>query len=185
MKKYNKKDFPVEKVRKFLEPGPVVLVSSHWKGQSNIMTMGWHTVMEFTPSLIGCIIAESNFSHQLIRKSRECVINIPTADLLDIVTGIGNCSGATINKFEHFGLSMEKAEKVKAPAIRECYASFECHIADTKLVKRYNFFIFEVLKAHVAASPKLPKTVHYRGEGKFMISGKEVSLARSFKPGML
>ena len=60
---YKKKDFPVSNIRRFLEPGPVVLVSSAWNGKNNIMTMGWHTVMEFSPSLIGCIISrrESQF----------------------------------------------------------------------------------------------------------------------------
>jgi flavin reductase (DIM6/NTAB) family NADH-FMN oxidoreductase RutF len=73
MKAYSKKDFPVAKIRQILEPGPVVLVSSAWKGRNNIMTMGWHAVIEFSPSLVGCVIAESNVSFGMIRKSRECV----------------------------------------------------------------------------------------------------------------
>ena len=44
-----KRDFPVSQMRRYLEPGPIVLVSSRWAGQSNIMTLGWHTVLEFTP----------------------------------------------------------------------------------------------------------------------------------------
>ena len=56
MTAYRKYDFPVSKVRRYLEPGPVVLVSSAYKGENNIMTMGWHTIMEFSPSLIGCMI---------------------------------------------------------------------------------------------------------------------------------
>ena len=59
MRILTKKDFPVSQVRRFLEPGPIVLVSSAWKGKANIMTMGWHTVMEFVPSLIGCMIPAS------------------------------------------------------------------------------------------------------------------------------
>ncbi len=39
-RRYEKKDFPVGRVRRFLEPGPVVLLSSAWKGQRNIMTKG-------------------------------------------------------------------------------------------------------------------------------------------------
>ena len=50
MRAFRKKDFPVSDVRRFLEPGPIVLISSAWKGKTNIMTLGWHTVMEFTPS---------------------------------------------------------------------------------------------------------------------------------------
>ena len=70
--------FPVSDVRRYLEPGPIVLVSSRAGSKTNIMTMGWHTVMEFTPSLVGCVIAGSNHSFRLIRASRECVINLPT-----------------------------------------------------------------------------------------------------------
>ncbi len=92
MKAYKKVNYPIADVRRFLEPGPVVLVSSAWKGKTNIMTMGWHTVMEFTPSLVGCIISNQNYSFELIKKSKACVINIPTVDLAKTVIGIGNCT---------------------------------------------------------------------------------------------
>ena len=54
------------------------------------MTMGWHTVMEFVPSLIGCMITSGNPSFGMIKASEECVINIPTCDLAEQVVGIGN-----------------------------------------------------------------------------------------------
>ena len=182
MKAYKKKDFPVWMVRRYLEPGPIVLVSSHWENQNNIMTMGWHTVMEFSPSRIGCFITSANYSYELIRKSRECVINIPTAKLVNEVVGIGNCSGSDVDKFQKYKLTAEPADKVKAPLIKECYANFECKVADTSLLRKYSFFILEVVKAHVAASPKYPETLHYRGDGVFMVSGKSVSYRKKFKP---
>jgi flavin reductase (DIM6/NTAB) family NADH-FMN oxidoreductase RutF len=79
-----KSDFPVSQVRRYLEPGPIVLVSSAYAGARNIMTMGWQTVMEFTPSLVGCVISSANHSFEMIRQSRECVINLPTTKLTDI-----------------------------------------------------------------------------------------------------
>ncbi|MBB5047322.1 flavin reductase (DIM6/NTAB) family NADH-FMN oxidoreductase RutF [Rhodopseudomonas rhenobacensis] len=180
-----KLDFPVSQVRRYLEPGPIVLVSSARGNERNIMTMGWHTVMEFTPSLIGCVISGGNHSFGLIRESGECVINLPTTKLTDIVVGIGNTSGADIDKFEHFGLTAEPATRVKAPLIAECHANFECKLADDGLVDKYNFFIFEVVKAHVATSPKHPQTLHYEGDGVFMVSGKIISRRKLFRPGML
>jgi flavin reductase (DIM6/NTAB) family NADH-FMN oxidoreductase RutF len=173
---YKKRDFPVSEIRRFLEPGPVVLVSSAWKGKANIMTMGWHTVMEFSPSLVGCIISNQNHSFEMIRKSKECVINIPTQDMAMKVVGIGDCSGSEVDKFEEFKLTAAAASKVHAPLIRECFANFECKIHDAKLVSRYNFFIFEVVKAHVAISPKYPNTLHFRGDGVFMLSGRSIKL---------
>src|SRR4029077_15814781 len=152
-----KSDFPVSNVRRYLEPGPIVLVSSAWRGEKNIMTMGWHTVLEFVPALIGCVIASGNHSFDLIRRSGECVINLPTTALTNKVVGIGNCSGAAVDKFKKFRLTAERArarkckkfppprepaEEVGAPLIRECHANFECKLKDDRLVDEYNFFIF-------------------------------------------
>jgi flavin reductase (DIM6/NTAB) family NADH-FMN oxidoreductase RutF len=180
-----KRSFPVGDVRRYLEPGPIVLVSSGWRGETNIMTMGWHTVMEFAPSLVGCVIAGMNHSFDLIRQSRECVINLPTTALTDKVVGIGNTSGADIDKFETFGLTAEDAAEVDAPLIRECHANFECRLHDDALIRKYNFFIFEVVEAHVAPSPKHPETLHYTGDGVFMVAGKIISRRSQFRPGML
>lgn len=185
MRHTTKIDLPVSNIRRYLEPGPIVLVSSAWQGETNIMTMGWHTVMEFVPSLVGCIIASSNHSFNLVRRSGECVINLPTTALTDEVVGIGNTSGAAIDKFAHFNLTAEPAARVKAPLIRECHANLECKLADGSLIERYNFFIFEVVKAHVAPSPKYPRTLHYTGDGVFMVSGKIISRRALFRPEML
>ncbi|MCS6780924.1 MAG: flavin reductase family protein, partial [Geminicoccaceae bacterium] len=125
-----KREVPPSGVRRWLEPGPVVLVSSRYRGRSNIMTMGWHTPMEFTPSLVGCVIAAGNHSFELIRASGQCVINLPTVDLLDAVVGIGNTSGAEVDKFARFGLTPEPALEVDAPVVGECHAHFECRLYD-------------------------------------------------------
>jgi len=179
-----KEDFPVADVRHYLEPGPVVLISSALGDARNIMTLGWQTVMEFTPSLVGCMIAGGNHSFKMIRQSRECVINLPTAALLDTVIGIGNCSGADTDKFKKFGLTAAAAEKIGAPLIDECVANFECRLADDAMVNKYNFFIFEVVKAHVSG-PHHPETIHYTGDGVFRLAGRTVSRRAKFRPEML
>jgi flavin reductase (DIM6/NTAB) family NADH-FMN oxidoreductase RutF len=141
MKTTRKRNLPVDSIRRFLEPGPIVLVSSAYQGETNIMTMGWHMVMGFQPSLIGCYIWSENHSFEMIRKSRECVINIPTLDLATKVVGIGNSSGRDVEKFARFDLTAGQSEKVKAPLIEECFANFECKVIDTKLVPTYSLFI--------------------------------------------
>jgi flavin reductase (DIM6/NTAB) family NADH-FMN oxidoreductase RutF len=114
------------------------------------------------------------------------VINIPTVDLAETVVKIGNCSGSSVDKFSEFALTPISGTHVRAPLIAQCYANFECRLADSGWVRKYNLFVFEVVKAHVAASPKFPKTIHYRGDGEFMISGTETRrYRRLFQPGML
>jgi flavin reductase (DIM6/NTAB) family NADH-FMN oxidoreductase RutF len=183
MKAYDKRDFPVGEIRRFLEPGPIVLVSSAWQGATNIMTMGWHMVMGFEPSLIGCYIWDQNHSFDMVRQSKACVINIPTVDLAPKVVGIGNSSGRDIDKFAKFGLTAVPGTKVAAPLIGECYANFECELVDASLIKKHSLFVLEVVKAHAATSPRYPRTIHYRGDGVFMISGENTSrYRRHFKP---
>ena len=185
MKHFRKADFDVDKIRRFLEPGPVVLVSSAHGGERNIMTMGWHMILGDGPSLVGCYIWDRNHSRGLIANSRECVINVPTFELIDAVIGVGNTHGPETDKFAEFGLTSGKAEKVGAPLIEECYANFECKLIDDSQAEKYSLFVFECVKAHVAASPKYPRTVHYRGDGVFMVAGENKSYRRKFKPEML
>ena len=178
MRAYRKQDLAVDRVRRFLEPGPIVLVSSAWRGERNIMTMGWHMVMGFEPSLIGCYIWSENLSFDMIRQSKECVINIPAVDLVTKVVGIGNTSGRDIDKFAEFGLTAVPGAEVAAPLIAECHANFECKLVDSSLVSKYSLFVLEVVKAHAAASPEYPRTMHYRGDGVFMISGENTKRYR-------
>lgn len=184
--RYPKKyDFPVHQVRRYLEPGPIVLVTSRLQDKTNVMTLGWHTVLEFSPSLVGLMISSGNHSFRMIRETGECVINLPTTKLTDTVVRIGNTSGADIDKFCEFGLTPDQASVVKPPLIRDCHAGFECRLHDDALVERYNFFIFEVVKAHAAKTPKHPETLHYTGDGVFMVAGKAISRRSLFRPGML
>ncbi len=185
MSRQKKVDFPVEKVRRYLEPGPVVLVSSACDGERDIMTMGWHTVMAFSPSLVGCVISAGNHSFDLVRRSGECVINLPTTDLIDEVIGIGNTSGEALDKFERFKLTAEPGQAVSAPCLAECHAHFECRLVDDRLVEDYNFFVFEVVRARVAPEPVYPETLHYTGDGVFMVSGQTVDRSEQFLPQML
>src|SRR6476469_6158334 len=135
MRKYVKKSFPAAKVRRFLEPGPVVLVSSAYKGERDVMTMGWHMMLDYTR--VGCFIWDQNHSFELVRRSRQCVINLPTFDLIDAVIGVGNTHGPGVDKFAEFGLTAAEASKVDAPLIAECYANFECELVDTSLINKY------------------------------------------------
>lgn len=170
-------------MRRLIEPGPIVLVSSMHKDKTDIMTMGWHMVMEY--DLIGCYIWNENFSHGLIKKSKECVINIPTLELMETTVKIGNESGKDIDKFKKYGLTNEPGSLVKAPLIKECYANIECKLHDSKMISKYNLFIFKVLKVHVSKTPKYPKTFHYRGDGEFVLASGHKSLRKFFKPEYL
>jgi flavin reductase (DIM6/NTAB) family NADH-FMN oxidoreductase RutF len=174
--KMKKQVCPLAKVYQLIEPGPVVLVSTSCSGQSNIMTMSWHMMIEFVPPLIGCVISNRNYSFELLKKSKECVINIPSVDLIDEVVSVGNTTGAKVDKFKKFGLTAEPAAFVKAPLIAECFANLECKVIDTSMTSRYGIFILEVLQAWMTTSKRRQRMIHHCGEGNFVVDGKKVKL---------
>lgn len=176
-----KKSLPLSQVYKFLEPGPVVLVSTSMKDHNNIMTMSWHTMMDFEPPIIGCIISNRNDSFAILNKTNECVINIPTVTLATKVVGCGNTKGNKVDKFKKFHLTPKPALTVKAPLIDECYVNLECKVIDKKMANKYNFFILEVSKAWIDPKQKNPKTIHHLGKGLFMVSGKKIKLPSKMK----
>ncbi len=91
----------------------------------------------------------------------------------------------SVDKFKKFKLTAVAGDEVKAPLIAQCYANLECRLVDGRLRDKFNFFVFEVVKAHAAPAPKYPKTIHYRGDGMFMVAGRSLNLRRLFKPEML
>jgi flavin reductase (DIM6/NTAB) family NADH-FMN oxidoreductase RutF len=167
---------PLSEVYRLLEPGPVMLLSTARAGRRNVMPMSWHTMMEFEPPLVGCVVSDRNYSFASLKASRECVINIPTVELAKTVVACGNSSGRRVDKFKAFGLTPVAALCVKAPLIAECYASLECKVRDGKLVTQYNFFILEVVQAWIDPARKRPRTIHHQGEGEFMVAGRTIRL---------
>ena len=171
-----KSPLPLSEVYGLLEPGPVVLLATAHKGHRNVMTLSWHTMMEFEPPLVGCVVARSHHSHELLRASRVCTINLPSTRLADAVVGCGNTGGRQIDKFAEFGLGTTAASLVEAPLIDACHANLECRIADTKLATAYDFYVLEVVAAWIDPRRRNARTLHHRGWGAFMKAGPTVQL---------
>jgi len=169
------KEFPLSKAFQLIEPGPVVLVTTAYQGKANVMTMSWHMVMDFTPQF-GCIVSPLDYSFSALRATGECVIAIPTVDIIGNVVDIGNCSGQDVDKFTVFGLTPLPAENVKAPLIAECLANIECRVVDDSLVDKYELFILDGVKAWIDPDRKERRTFHAIGDGTFVVDGETLNL---------
>jgi flavin reductase (DIM6/NTAB) family NADH-FMN oxidoreductase RutF len=170
------KNLSLSKVYQLLEPGPVVLLTTSYKGRPNVMTMSWHMMVEFEPPLIACVVSEANYSFLALRSTKDCVVAIPSATLAKKVVQVGNCSGRSMDKFGKFGLTPILAQHVTAPLIGECFANFECRVVDTRLVRKFNLFVLQVLKAWVDPPHIESKTIHHRGYGRFVVDGRTIVL---------
>jgi flavin reductase (DIM6/NTAB) family NADH-FMN oxidoreductase RutF len=170
------KNLPLAKVYQLLEPGPVVLLTTARAGRTNVMTMSWHMMVEFEPPLVACVVSSADYSFAALQATKECVIAVPALHLAQKVVDVGNCSGRDVAKFEKFGLTPLKAERVRAPLIAECFANLECRVVDRRLVNKYNLFVLEVLKAWTDPRQSNPKTIHHHGYGKFVVDGDVIKL---------
>jgi flavin reductase (DIM6/NTAB) family NADH-FMN oxidoreductase RutF len=176
-----KRSFPLSQVYRLLEPGPVVMVTTACRGRKNVMTMSWHTMLDFEPPLIGCVISNRDHTFNVLKATKECVIAIPTVELAARVVRVGNTSGRDIDKFKAFELTAVSASRVKAPLIGECYANIECKVLDTAMVNKYSFFVLKALKAWIDPSKKHPRTIHHLGKGVFMVAGRTMRLPSKMK----
>jgi flavin reductase (DIM6/NTAB) family NADH-FMN oxidoreductase RutF len=154
-----------------MESGPVVLVTTHDGHKSNIMTISWTMVLDFTP-VFAITTGEWNHSFAALRKYRECVIAIPTVDMLDKVVGIGTCSGKDTDKFARFRLTPVQGKVVRSPLIKECLANMECKVID--IVNRHNIVVLEAVAAYIETARKERRTVHAVGDGTFIVDGRRI-----------
>jgi flavin reductase (DIM6/NTAB) family NADH-FMN oxidoreductase RutF len=135
----------ISKAFSLIESGPVVLITTNDGKKNNIMTISWTMVLDFTP-VFAITTGEWNYSFAALRKTKECVISIPTVDMIDKVVGIGTCSGINTDKFAKFKLTPVEGKKVKAPLIKECLANIKCNVSD--IVEKHNIVVLEAVAAY-------------------------------------
>lgn len=129
-------------------PTLVAVVTSHFKGRSNVMSAAWHTALSFEPLLYGIAIAPSRFTHGLIEKSGEFTVNFLPYEKAHLITLVGRTSGRDINKFHEFNLQTIQPIKVKAPILKDAYAAYECKVVQMVTTGDHTFFVGEVLASH-------------------------------------
>ncbi len=171
-------EMQLDKAFTLMEPGPVVLVTTNDGTKANAMTISWTMVVDFSPQF-AMTTGPWNYSFAALRKTKECVIAIPTVDLLDTVVGIGTCSGADTDKFQKFKLTPVRGKNVQAPLIQECLANIECQVLD--IITKHNIIVLAGLAAYLDAERKEKRTVHAVGDGTFIVDGRKLSRRRMMR----
>jgi flavin reductase (DIM6/NTAB) family NADH-FMN oxidoreductase RutF len=161
-----------------IESGPVILVTTSDGRKNNVMTISWTMVQDFTPSFV-IATGPWNYSYAALLKTKECVIAIPTVDMIDKVVGIGTCSGKDTDKFEKFGLTPLKAKHVRAPLVKECLANIECRVID--VIEKHSLVILSGVAAYFDFARKEKRTLHAIGDGTFVVDGRRIDRRKMMK----
>ena len=162
------RELKMSRVFTLIEPGPVVLVTTCDGNQNNVMTISWTMVLDFAPAF-AITTGAWNYSFAALQRTRECVIAIPTVDLLDQVVGIGTCSGADTDKFAKFKLTAVPGKLVHAPLIKECLANIECKVVDR--IEKHNIVVLEAVAAYENPTREEKRMVHAVEDGTFIVDG--------------
>ena len=168
-----------------IEPGPVILITTNDGQKNNVMTITWTMVLGFSAEF-AITTGPWNYSYAALRDARECVISIPTVDLIDVAVGVGTCSGEDTDKFEKFGLTAIKAKYVRAPLIKECLANIECRVVD--IIDRHGIVVLKGVAAYFDSARKEKRMIHAVGDGTFIVDGRKIDRKermRSKLPGGL
>ena len=132
-----------------ISPLPAALISSGTVENPNVMTVSWTGIINSDPTITYVSIRPSRYSHEIISKTGEFVINLSTYALAEATDYCGVKSGRTENKFEKMNLTPAKCEKVSAPQVEESPVSIECRVIEVKKYGTHDMFIAEVLAVNV------------------------------------
>ena len=133
----------------FIYPIPAVMVSCGNMEKSNIITVAWTGILNTNPATCYISVRPERYSHDIIKKNGEFVINLTTKKLAYATDWCGVKTGAKVDKFKEMNLHKEKAKFVKAPLIKESPISIECKVKDVVPLGSHDMFIAEVLSIDV------------------------------------
>ena len=131
-------------------PLPVVLVSCGTMKASNIITVAWTGIANTDPAMVYISVRPSRYSYNIIKETKEFVINLKTEKMVYAVDWCGVKSGKLVDKFKEMHLTKEKCDFVKCPMIKESPISLECKVKEIKSLGSHTMFLAEVLGIHAS-----------------------------------
>ena len=129
----------------FEYPIPAAMVSCGTMEKSNIITVAWTGVINTNPAMVYISVRPERYSHNIIKESKEFVINLTNEQLAYATDWCGVKSGRNVDKFESMHLTKQKANFVNCPMIEEAPVSIECKVKEIKELGSHNMFLAEVL----------------------------------------
>lgn len=94
-----------------LYPVPAVMVTTgDGNGIDDIITIAWTGTINSDPPMVSISVRKSRYSHELLTKNGEFVINLVTKDLCYAMDYCGVKSGRDVDKFAEMKMTKGKAQ---------------------------------------------------------------------------
>jgi len=172
----------IEKFNQFTYPVPTILVTCNDENKkTNIITLAWHTTFSKKPPLYAISVATSHYSHDLIKKTKEFVVNFIPYDLVNKAYLCGHKSGRNTDKIQESELTLSPSKKINVPIIKEGYAHLECKLLKSFTAGDHTVFIGEVITVQIDEHAFQQETLNttsiqplfYMGNDEFTTIDKE------------
>ena len=111
-----------------LNPVPSVMISLGNMEKSNIVTVAWCGNVCTNPPMLYISLRPERYSYNIIKETKEFVVNLVTKDLTYACDYCGVKSGRDVDKFKDTKLTKLESRFVKAPSILESPVSIECRV---------------------------------------------------------
>ena len=132
-----------------LGPIPPTLITCGTMDAPNIFTVAWTGIINTIPPKTYISVRPERFSYELIEKSGEFVINIPTEELVRAVDFCGVRSGRTVDKFKEMNLTAEQAPNLSAPMLAESPINLECRVTEKLELGSHHMFLADIVSVNV------------------------------------
>lgn len=177
---------PLEKAYRLLNHGPTVLVSARHGGVDNVMSASWACALDFLPPKLTVVLDKIAFTRQLVEKSGQFVIQVPTVAQLELTHQLGHHSLATEpDKLIRSGVEFLEIPGCDQPLVAGCSAWLVCKVIEEPGNQdKYDLFIGEIVAAWAdsrvfsnghwhfeSADPQL-RSLHYIAGGHFYAIGE-------------
>ena len=133
-----------------IAPLPPVMVTCGTEEKPNILTIAWTGILNTIPPKTYISVRPSRYSYNLIKESKEFVINLTPAELVRACDYCGVKSGDKFNKFEDMKLTTQKASVVSVPLLEQSPVSIECKVTDIVSLGSHDMFIADIVAVNVA-----------------------------------
>ena len=132
-----------------LAPLPPVLITCGTIEKPNVMTAAWAGTVNTRPPKCSVSIRPERYSAELIKASRELVVNLTTEELAFAADFCGVRSGRTVDKFEKCGLKAVPSAVVSAPTLDDSPLSLECRVTDILPLGSHELYLLDVVSVSV------------------------------------
>ena len=141
------------KAGNMLYPVPAVMVSCNREGEKpNIITVAWAGTVCTNPAMLSISVRPERYSYDIIKETKEFVVNLTTQELTYATDYCGVRSGRDVDKFAEMKLTPQPSQKIKAVGIAESPVNIECKVVEIKELGSHHLFLAEVVGVTVEDS---------------------------------